>query len=269
MFDMEPRGSRVRGSRRCGLLRRSASASAVHTRTKTNVGLVAVVAVGLLILAGCGGTTNSVTSPTASPDISRGAAEPTAEPTAAPVSCATGGGAADTCVVGDTGPGGGKVFYVNPVNTPGRNYMEAATSATSPAWTTPDPDLKWALSRGACVDKNITGAKGTAIGTGAANTKAITRVCTPADAPAAWATKNYTGGGLAAGSWFLPSKEELEELYTEKATVGGLATGYADSYWSSSQGGSRTAWAQNFDSAGNQANGGRDDYRLVRPVRAF
>ncbi len=75
-------GSRVRGSRRCGLLRRSSSASAGHTRTKTNAGLVAVAVSGLLILAGCGGTTKSVTS---TPEAANGSAvTASANPASAP-----------------------------------------------------------------------------------------------------------------------------------------------------------------------------------------
>lgn len=52
---------------------------------------------------------------------------PTASTASAALTCAQGG----ICVVGDTGPGGGKVFNVS-----GRNYLEAAVTDLSPmAWS--------------------------------------------------------------------------------------------------------------------------------------
>ncbi len=116
MMGTQPRGSRVRGSCRCGLLRRSASALAVHTRTKTNAGLVAVVAVSGLILAGCGGTTNPVTSP--QPQVTTSAA-------ATAGVCGT---------VGATGPGGGKIFYVDMSRTAGSQCFEAAPDRRTASW---------------------------------------------------------------------------------------------------------------------------------------
>jgi hypothetical protein len=197
-----------------------------------------------------------------------------------PVSCATGGGAAGTCIVGNTGPGGGIVFYVNEANATGSRYLEAALSG----WNTgADPALEWGVNTGGvdCSTLNIAGAVGTAIGTGLANTTAITTACTAAQAPAAWAARNYTGGGLATGSWFLPSQLELNQLcryassqvFDAAATtctgsstpIGGFA---ADPYWSSSQDAANRAWSQNFD-IGIQFNVFKFNALDVRPVRAF
>ncbi len=253
MMGMEPRGSRVRGSRRGGLLRRSASASAVHTRTKTNAGLVAVVAVGLLILAGCGGTTGSGTSPTASPEQSH---------TAAPGSCATGGGGAGTCVIGNFGPGGGIVFYVNEAKSDGSRYMEAAPNTWSGGSS--DPEIAWCSN----TREKIPGSFGTVIGTGRANTTDMVAggACSSG---AANSVRAYTVGEQVVGDWSLPSKDELNELYLRRATVGGFPVGGLNvRYWSSSQNSANSAWCQNFNSGGQ--------YRLkkfysyhVRPVRAF
>ncbi len=253
MVGTQSRGSRVRGSRRCGLLRRSASASVGHTRTQTNAGLVAVVAVGSLILAGCGGTTGSGTSPTASPAISRGAV-------ASP--CATGGGAANTCVVGDTGPGGGIVFYVNSVNTPGSNYMEAVVASMTPAWSDTNAGSYYIWCVGGGQTANVT--TGAAIGAGKVNTDNMVTACTSG---AANSVRAYTGGGLAVGSWSLPSRDELNALYVQRATVGGFAAVF---YWSSSQlnSGSGNAWFQSFG-GGSQGDGGKGNAFRVRPVRAF
>ncbi len=197
--------------------------------------------------------------------------------TMAKKACATGGGAAGTCVIGARGPGGGIVFYVNEANPKGRRYMEAAPSGWNPGG---DPFLAWQDIFGgtSCPTVEIPGAAGTAIGTGLANTTAITAACTAAQAPAAWAAKNYTGGDV---SWFLPSRLELNQLCryasrqpfnaakttcTSSVTpVGGFA---ADFYWSSSQGDAISAWSQYFASGYQNANDKFGSLR-VRPVRAF
>jgi hypothetical protein len=172
------------------------------------------------------------------------------------------------------------VFYVNDSNATGSRYMEAALSG----WNTgADPALEWGVNIGGvdCRTSDITGAVGTAIGTGLANTTAITIACIAAQAPAAWAARNYTGGGLATGSWFLPSQLELNQLcryassqvFDAAATtctgsstpIGGFA---ADPYWSSSQFVASRAWIQNFD-AGSQFPDNKFNTLNVRPVRAF
>jgi len=51
----------------------------------------------------------------------------------------------------------------------------------------------------------------------------------------------YNGSGY--GDWYLPSKYELNLLYSQKAVVGGFADFY---YWSFSESNSYTAWMQYF-----------------------
>ena len=197
-----------------------------------------------------------------------------------PFSCAAGAGATGTCVVGNTGPGGGIVFYVNEAATTGARYMEAALSG----WNTgADPALEWGVNTGGvdCSTLNIAGAVGTAIGTGRDNTNAITTACTAAQAPAAWAARNYTGGGLATGSWFLPSHDELNQLcrYASSEVFDAAATTctgsttpvggfHAASYWSSSQNGATSARAQYFLN-GFQYPDSKFNSFSVRPFRAF
>jgi len=178
--------------------------------------------------------------------------------TAFVVSCAAGGGAANTCVVGDTGPGGGKVFYVNPVDTPGSNYMEVVVAGMAPAWndTNGGSYYKWCVGTGET--NNVT--TGTAIGEGKTNTDNMVVACTSG---AANSVRAYTGGGLSAGSWSLPSKDELNALYT--TGVGGFA---AVDYWSSSQSDASVAWGQYFVN-GSQNTDVKDGGLHVRPVRAF
>jgi hypothetical protein len=63
----------------------------------------------------------------------------------------------------------------------------------------------------------------------------------------------------------LPSKDELNELYINKAAVGGFAYG---GYWSSSEYGNGYAWAQYFN-FGSQGNFSKVGAGYVRAVRAF
>ncbi len=193
--------------------------------------------------------------------------------------CATGGGKAGTCVIGARGPGGGKVFYVNNAAATGSRYMEAAPNTWSGGSPPSDPTLAWGSPGGTdCANSDIAGAVGTGIGTGLANTTAITAVCTAELAPAAWAAKNYTGGGV---SWFLPSRLELNQLcrYASRqpfnaakrtcigsaTSVGGFANGF---YWSSSQKVASYAWGQ-FFGGGGQGEDNKVNTNYVRPVRAF
>jgi hypothetical protein len=138
--------------------------------------------------------------------------------------------------------------------------MEAAPADVGGA---SDPAIKWCSN----TTTLIAGTFGTAIGTGETNTNAML-----AGSPAACTTgaavsaRAYTGGGK--NDWFLPSKDELNELYPQRTTVGGFA---AESYWSSSQGVkfyADYAWLQNFG-YGGQLLVGKVNSKLVRPVRAF
>jgi len=188
----------------------------------------------------------------------------TATVTLAALSCAAGG----PCSLGDTGPGGGKVFYIaasnftstgSTCNTTCR-YLEAAPNTWSAGSS--DPARSW--STGANQSAAVPGADGTAIGTGYRNSLAIqNQTGNVAATSAAVAARAYTGGSQT--DWFLPSKEELAELYSQKATVGGFVAGY---YWSSSVYGADVAWYQNFGSGYRIYNFKGDAY-YVRPVRAF
>ncbi|MDP4014717.1 MAG: DUF1566 domain-containing protein [Candidatus Nanopelagicales bacterium] len=165
---------------------------------------------------------------------------------------------ASACVVGEPGPGGGTIFYRDAATG---LCFEAAPSGWNGGGS--DPSLAWGTTN-KCASISI--ATGTAIGDGEANTTAITRntACdTPKKAPAAWAAKNYAGGGRS--DWFLPSKDELNQLYAQKTTVGGFAGVLV---WSSSQNGASYAWWQNLG-AGGQISDYKGLTLRVRPVRAF
>jgi len=121
-----------------------------------------------------------------------------------------------------------------------------------------DPEVAWCGE--GTYDSVLTG---DGIGEGRENTRRIIEVCGVESA--AGVAAGYTGGGLS--DWFLPSVDELDALYEQRAVVGGLAS---DDFWSSSQDGDDvdSAWGQGF------GGGLQDDYYKgndlrVRPVRAF
>lgn len=118
--------------------------------------------------------------------------------------------------IGDTGPAGGIVFYITP-SSGGKHGLEAALSdqSSNAAW--------------GCYGTVIAGADGTAVGTGAQNSLAILVGCGESGIAAKIAV-SYAPNGISG--WFLPSKNELNELYLNKGVVGGFAD---DFYWSSSQ----------------------------------
>jgi hypothetical protein len=118
-----------------------------------------------------------------------------------------------------------------------------------------------------------TGATGTAVGTGADNTTTIISVQGATETSyAAGLARAYTGGGYT--DWFLPSKDELNKMYTNRATINTTAAANSGSdfannyYWSSSEIDNYFAWFQNFNN-GAQSYFSKFDTYDVRAVRAF
>jgi hypothetical protein len=65
--------------------------------------------------------------------------------------------------------------------------------------------------------------------------------------------------------WHLPSKDELNQLFINRATVGGF---FAGNYLSSSELLANAAWGQSFIT-GFQVGFNKTSSIAVRPVRAF
>jgi hypothetical protein len=175
------------------------------------------------------------------------------------LTCAQGG----VCAVGDTGPGGGIVFYVagsnftstgSDCNTACR-YLEAAYAASEAVRT-------WAT--GANASAAVSGADATGIGTGYQNTVDIKNQTgnVAATSAAVYAFEFFNNGKT---DWHLPSKDELNQLYLQQAIVGGFS---ADAYWSSSEYSAASAWLQLFN-LGSQTINFKTATPRVRPVRAF
>jgi len=172
--------------------------------------------------------------------------------------CANGG----VCAVGDRGPGGGIIFYKNLTRAVGSQYFEAACAGWSDG-TCGGSDLTDPTAVWGCFGTRIAGANRTAKGAGEQNTDNIVTGC-PTLGIAARRAKNLVLGGKS--DWFLPSKNELNQMYIRRIAIGGFTSGF---YWSSSEDGDNYAWNQSFN-YGNQYNGyGKTYAYYVRPMRAF
>jgi len=156
--------------------------------------------------------------------------------------------------IGDTGPCGGIVFYIS---NGGLNGLESSTVDQGGT-------VQWG-----CMGTAIPNARGLAIGDGAANTAAILIGCNVRPIAAERAS-DYTVGGCTG--WFLPSRDELNEMYTQ-LHVSGLGGFSNANYWSSSEGSRNTAWFQTFTTsgfgAGDQGGGNKINTLRVRAVRGF
>ena len=113
-----------------------------------------------------------------------------------------------------------------------------------------------------CYESYITGANGTALGTGAQNTLDIVAGCSTTGIAARICNDLILNG---YDDWFLPSKDELNMLYINRVAIGGFAYTY---YWSSSEQNYYYAWLQYFG-YGNQITQDKNYYSRVRAVRAF
>lgn len=125
-----------------------------------------------------------------------------------------------------------------------------------------------------CMGTVISGADGTALGTGAQNTTDIESGCTTVGT-AADICANYTNTDSGTGiysDWFLPSKDELNKLYELKVLGFG---NFSTSYWSSSEyegynfnvGG--YAWRQDFSNGSQISGNGKGNTFSVRAIRYF
>jgi hypothetical protein len=154
---------------------------------------------------------------------------------------------------------GGVVFWVDPAdNTRG---LVCAIEDQSAA-------IRW--HNGSFI---TTGATGTGIGTGSANTTAIIVSQGALEtAYAAGLARAYRGGGYT--DWFLPSKDELNEMYINKSkintavTANGGSVFIEDRYWSSSEIADNYAWRQYFNTS-TQSGIYKGTSQNVRAVRAF
>ena len=176
--------------------------------------------------------------------------------------------------IGDIGPAEGLIFYVKEDGygyTSDWMYLEAAPAST-----------EWALTEWGSF-QSLIGGTGTAIGTGQSNTTTIVNWLdsntddtygdvTEKDNRAAYLCNElllsvYRDFLIPFDDWFLPSKDELNLMYTnlKLAGLGDFADGY---YWSSSEDNAYNAWLRDFYD-GNKYGRNKNNNGRVRAVRSF
>jgi hypothetical protein len=196
--------------------------------------------------------------------------------------------------VGQTGPGGGTVFYVHASGTfacgatlnQNCTYLEVAPNTWNGG--SADPTKLWAVSAYQSVDvrsiTNDSSAYYNALGIGLGYNNSLAIVGQGNDTTtAAGAARAYGGGSQS--DWYLPTTAELNLLcqwarnvaqsVTTACTGGALNTGTGASggfrsayYWSSSETADEAAWGQVFDDGGQYDNAKNREFN-VRSVRAF
>jgi hypothetical protein len=193
------------------------------------------------------------------------------------------------CAVGVQGPGGGTVFYVDTTNEmQGFDYLEAAPTDASPSavfstTTTmcgPDVTLNCTTSyvsdRGSSVNRF-------GLGTGReATTELVNRHSYGSVSKSSYAAgiaDSYSTS--SASDWWLPSRDELNELCkfarntgqavgaSTECRGGSVRPGFADGYYSSSEASAGLAYTQDFSSFGNQNYGAKTQSAAVRAIRGF
>ena len=162
--------------------------------------------------------------------------------------------------------GGGVVFYIFESGDTG--YVAGETHGLIAAVQDQSSGIRWYNG-----SNTRTWATATTIGTGSANTDAIIAVQGATETSyAAGLARAYTGGGFT--DWFLPSIDELAQMYTNKATINTTASANGGSnfanayYWSSTESGISSAWYKNLNH-GYQSDGSKYGEKDVRAVRAF
>jgi hypothetical protein len=170
--------------------------------------------------------------------------------------------------VGQAGPGGGIIFYKDLQRAVGSQYFEVACAGWSDGICggndLTDPQAVWG-----CQGTLIAGADGTAIGTGEQNTTDIVNIvggCSTSGIAARLANDLTLGG---QSDWFLPSKDELNQMYTNLHSASTPLGGFlADVYWSSSE--EDDIWVGlQFFNTGSLGSSLKAAVFYVRPVRAF
>ncbi|MFI3198247.1 MAG: hypothetical protein QX196_08005, partial [Methylococcaceae bacterium] len=149
-------------------------------------------------------------------------------------------------IIGNPGPAGGKVFYLN--DNTGLHGLEAAPADQLHA-------QKWG-----CYETTV-GGTSAAVGTGKANTVAINAQCGMGTAAQIAASYSLNGNT----DWYLPSKDELVLLHDQQDVVGGFTN---FTYCSSTEYSSFYVWIE-FWGYGNMDLQNKLNGCEVRAIRSF
>ena len=173
------------------------------------------------------------------------------------LSCSKDDDSKDTIAIGDF-HAGGVIFYLDGT---GEHGLVCATMDQS-------TNAEWGCI-GTAITEEANGDE--AIGTGAQNTEHIEFECQTNGTAADWASSLTLN---SFSDWFLPSKDELNQMYINRASINttAIANGgsafVTDIYWNSSQNNPMDSWTQRF-SDGDQSTFQKDGVFHVRSVRSF
>lgn len=169
-------------------------------------------------------------------------------------SCASGG----ACAVGDTGPGGGTVFYDAGAQQSWGRYLEIAKSGWGGAGET---TAKWCSTALNATALNVTT---DGVGQGLANSTTIANSCGEG---AAFLARAYNGGGKS--NWYLPTSAEFALMYTNRSVID-LST--STLIWLSQEANDANMnWVARVGALSSSGIGGNNkvDTLTLRPIRAF
>ena len=154
--------------------------------------------------------------------------------------------------------GGGKVAYILVDGDPGydANYIKGLIAQ--------DADISRGTDWG-CDGTDIT--TSSILGTGNANTIAIMDGCPTAGIAARLCGDSSEGG---YSDWYLPSLDELSQLYINRVAIGGFDLGtFGNAYWSSTQADTNNAQTVEFNLGAINAFGKSFNLPFVRAIRSF
>jgi len=155
--------------------------------------------------------------------------------------------------IGETGPAGGTIFYDKGDRNEGWRYLEAGPSDLT-------ANVFWNNNETFFVDT------GYHIGSGESNSFRIVDSIGGDPLYAPQQCLDYASGPF--DDWFLPSHDELFELFNQRDSVGGFQ---ASLYWSSTEDSASNAWAMDFANEifSSVPKTHTATPTAVRPIRAF
>lgn len=161
--------------------------------------------------------------------------------------------------IGDTGPAGGLIFYIDEDDEHDWRYLEAWIADETVLIDRYEDEYPWSYEYYSSIDETSTG-----IGTGYANTYEVLN-----EYP------NYAAKVAAQAEhddrddWFLPSIDELEQMYENlHAQDPPLGNFFEGDYWSSSEVSADRAYSLMFGTGSSWPDHKTQEFR-VRVARAF